>query len=101
MRLESGLKLERTMADEKNLNPPSTDPDDEENIIIDTTSSEPLRNAEIEEPDDAEAFRDPNSTGTDRQKERERGIFTAPKFGSAGSGGAEFEPGPDRGSERS
>ncbi|HEV2643272.1 MAG TPA: hypothetical protein VGT98_11215 [Candidatus Elarobacter sp.] len=24
------------------------------------------------------------------------GRFTAPKFGSAGSGGAEFEPGPER-----
>lgn len=24
------------------------------------------------------------------------GPFTAPKFGSAGSGGAEFEPGPER-----
>ncbi len=24
------------------------------------------------------------------------GWFTAPKFGSAGSGGAEFEPGPER-----
>ena len=82
------------MADERNTNPPSTDPDDEENVVIDTTSAEPLRNAKIEEPTEAEDVRDPNSTGT------ERGRFTAPKFGSAGSGGAELEPGPGRPSEQ-
>jgi Tfp pilus assembly protein FimV len=87
------------MADEKNTNPPSTDPDDEENVVIDTTSTEPLRNAKIEEPTEAEAdsVRDPNSVGT----ERERGFFTAPKFGSAGSGGAELEPGPGTTPDRS
>ena len=83
------------MADERNTNPPSTDPDDEENIVIDTTSTEPLRNAKIEEPDEAEALRDPRPTGNDRAG------FTSPKFGSAGSGGAELEPGPGRASEQS
>jgi hypothetical protein len=87
------------MADEKITNPPSTDPDDEENVVIDTTSTEPLRNAKIEEPTEAEvdSVRDPNAVGT----ERERGFFTAPKFGSAGSGGAELEPGPGRAPDRS
>lgn len=87
------------MADDQNTNPPSTDPDDEENIVIDTTSTEPLRNAKIEEPTEDESFRDPNSSGADR--ENGRGKFIAPKFGSAGSGGAELEPGPPRGPERS
>lgn len=78
------------MADEKDTNPPVSDPDDEENIVIDTTSTEPLRNAKIEEPSEPEAS-DSNPELT------ERGKFVSPKFGSAGSGGAELEPGPDRG----
>lgn len=69
------------MADERNTNPSQTDPDDEENIVIDTTSPEPLREAIIEEPDDT-------GVRTDRAK------FVSPRFGSAGSGGAEHEPGP-------
>ena len=89
------------MADEQDKNPPSTDPDDEENIVIDTTSTEPLRNAKIEEPDESEPVGDPNARGTEWERERERVKFTAPKFGSAGSGGAELEPGPPRGPERS
>jgi hypothetical protein len=75
------------MADDRNTDSRVTDPDDEENIVIDTTSTEPLREAKIEEP---EIERDVDS--------RTRpGIFTAPRFGSAGSGGAELEPGPERG----
>jgi hypothetical protein len=95
-------RIEQTgeiMADEKNTNPPSTDLDDEENVVIDTTSTEPLRDAKIEEPTEAEAgsVRDPNAAETERKK----GFFTAPKFGSAGSGGAELEPGPGRATEKS
>ena len=37
------------MADARE-NVPLTDPDDEENIVIDTTSTEPLREAIIEDP---------------------------------------------------
>ncbi|MEX2109142.1 MAG: hypothetical protein WD802_00865 [Gemmatimonadaceae bacterium] len=87
------------MADEQDTNPPSTDPDDEENIVIDTTSTEPLRNAKIEEPSESESIGDPNAR--DVERERARVKFTAPKFGSAGSGGAELEPGPGKGPERS
>jgi len=75
------------MADDRNTDSRVTDPDDEENIVIDTTSTEPLREAKIEEP---EIERDVDSRA-------KLGIFTAPRFGSAGSGGAEFEPGPERG----
>lgn len=82
------------MADDKDTNPPVSEPDDEENIVIDTTSTEPLRNAKIEEPAKPDSARDPNA-------DTERGIFTAPKFGSAGSGGAELEPGPGRAPEKS
>lgn len=81
------------MADDKNINSPVSDPDDEENIVIDTTSTEPLRNAKIEEPTESDSTRDSDSGGSDRWK------FTAPKFGSAGSGGAELEPGPGPGGE--
>ena len=63
---------------------------EEENTVIDTASSKPLREAKIEEPEVEEAGDEPNPPRTTR------GFFTAPKFGSAGSGGAEFEPGPER-----
>ncbi len=62
---------------------------DEENNAIDTTSAEALHKAKIEEPSVVpEDEQNPPRTT--------RGNFTAPKFGSAGSGGAEFEPGPER-----
>jgi hypothetical protein len=76
------------MADDRNTDERVTDPDDDENIVIDTTSTEPLRDAKIEEPEIDSRAVDPRG---------KRGIFTAPRFGSAGSGGAEFEPGPERG----
>ncbi|MDP9206121.1 MAG: hypothetical protein M3P12_11840 [Gemmatimonadota bacterium] len=82
------------MPDEKDMTPfvlKGTDEEsEEERTVIDTTSSKPLREAKIEEPDVEESREEPNPPRTTR------GIFTAPKFGSAGSGGAEFEPGPER-----
>lgn len=60
----------------------------EENIVIDTTSAEPLRESVIDEPSE-----DPRLRESPRRTD---GLFTAPKFGSAGSGGAELEPGPER-----
>lgn len=68
--------------------PHSTD----EEAPVDTTSAEPLRKAKIEEPDPNEE--DPVHGGN--PPHTTTGNFTAPKFGSAGSGGAEFEPGPER-----
>jgi hypothetical protein len=82
------------MADEKDTTPivpEGTDEgSDDENTVIDTASSRPLREAKIEEPDVEDSREEPNPPRTTR------GNFTAPKFGSAGSGGAEFEPGPER-----
>lgn len=82
------------MADEKDTTPfvpkGTDETNDEENTKIDTTSSKPLREAKIEEPDVEESREEPNPPRTTS------GFFTAPKFGSAGSGGAEFEPGPER-----
>ena len=82
------------MADDKENTPfipQGTDEgSEEENIVIDTTSAKPLREAVIEERDVEESREEPNPSRTDK------GFFTAPKFGSAGSGGAEFEPGPER-----
>jgi hypothetical protein len=78
------------MADEKNAGPSIPTGTDEENTVIDTTSSKPLREAKIEEPDVEESLEEPNPPRTTE------GWFTAPKFGSAGSGGAELEPGPEK-----
>jgi len=79
------------MADERDKEPTIPRSTAEENQPVDTTSAEPLRKAKIEEPKkeepDEEEQNPPRTT---------RGFFTAPKFGSAGSGGAEFEPGPER-----
>jgi len=78
------------MADPRDTGPSIPQSTDEENKPVDTTSAEPLRKAKIEEPDNPEASEEPNPPRTTSGK------FTAPKFGSAGSGGAEFEPGPER-----
>jgi hypothetical protein len=82
------------MPDEKDPTPSvptgTDEGSDEENTVIDTASSKPLREAKIEEPEAEESSDEPNPPRTTR------GFFTAPKFGSAGSGGAEFEPGPER-----
>ena len=79
------------MADERDKEPTIPRSTDEENQAIDTTSAEPLRKAKIEEP----KKEDPDKHEQNPPRTT-RGFFTAPKFGSAGSGGAEFEPGPER-----
>jgi len=78
------------MADDRDNEPVIPRSTDEENPNVDTASAEGLRKAKVEEPkkeEDLDEQKPPRTT---------RGIFTAPKFGSAGSGGAEFEPGPER-----
>lgn len=77
------------MADERDNTPFVPKGTDEENTVIDTTSTKPLREAKIEEPESEESPDDTNPRSF-------RGGFTAPKFGSAGSGGAELEPGPEK-----
>jgi hypothetical protein len=88
--LAFSLQLGVGMADENNAGPSIPKGTDEENPVIDTASSKPLREAKIEEPELEEPRKEPNPPRTTW------GIFTAPKFGSAGSGGAELEPGPER-----
>ena len=78
------------MADQRDKEPTIPRSTDEENEAIDTTSAEPLRKTKIEEPTTEDSGEEQNPPRTTR------GNFTAPKFGSAGSGGAEFEPGPER-----
>ena len=78
------------MADERDREPIIPRSTDEENTPIDTTSAEPLRKSKIEEPEKESSEDEPNPPRTTS------GFFTAPKFGSAGSGGAEFEPGPEK-----
>jgi len=77
------------MADERERAPEFPHDTDEENARI---GREPDRKSKIEEPrspdqDQADGVNPPRTTS---------GGFTSPKFGSAGSGGAEFEPGPER-----
>ena len=80
------------MADEKGMEPKILRSTDEENLPVDTTSEDPLREAVVEEPEK----NDEDSLYGGNPPRTTRGNFTAPKFGSAGSGGAEFEPGPER-----
>ncbi len=87
------------MADEKNREPLIPRSTDEENPALDTASAEsprkqaePLRKEKVEEPD--VNIVDPLHGGNPPRTTT--GKFTAPKFGAAGSGGAEFEPGPER-----
>ena len=80
------------MPDEKGMEPKILRSTDEENLPVDTASEEPLREAVVEEPEKV----DDDSLYGGNPPRTTRGNFTAPKFGSAGSGGAEFEPGPER-----
>jgi hypothetical protein len=80
------------MADEKGLEPKILRTTDEENLPVDTAADEPLREAVVEEPEKI----DDDSLYGGNPPRTTKGKFTAPKFGSAGSGGAEFEPGPER-----
>ena len=58
-------------------------------------------NRDANEPERDETLDAPDSTD-DTRTERPNpprtttGVWTSPKFGSAGSGGAELEPGPER-----
>ena len=81
------------MADEKGMEPKILRSEEEEKLPVDTTSKEPLRESVIEEPEKNE---DEDALYGGNPPRTTRGNFTAPKFGSAGSGGAEFEPGPER-----
>jgi hypothetical protein len=56
------------MADDRNTKPPVSEPDDEENVVIDTTSAEPLREATLDEGEQPEAVRDSTSRGTKRDE---------------------------------
>lgn len=80
------------MADEKGMEPKILRSTDEEALPVDTASAEPLREAVVEEPEKM----DDDSLYGGNPPRTTKGNFTAPKFGSAGSGGAEFEPGPER-----
>ncbi|MFL5489642.1 MAG: hypothetical protein ACJ8AJ_14275 [Gemmatimonadaceae bacterium] len=95
------------MADERDTGPKISRSTDEENAAINAASPEPLRKAKVEEPDTSASREEERErleaerVGRDADEEANpprttRGNFTAPKFGSAGSGGAEFEPGPER-----
>ena len=74
--------------------------EDREDVVIDTTSEEPLRDVKAGEVErEPLTFREPRKTEIPDEQNPPRtttGKFTAPKFGSAGSGGAELEPGPER-----
>ena len=64
------------------------------------------RKPNSEDRDERDVERDDplDTSGTDDESTKERpnpprtttGVWTSPKFGSAGSGGAELEPGPEK-----
>jgi hypothetical protein len=55
------------------------------------------RDIERSDPLDASESTDDSTTSDRPNKPRTTtGVWTSPKFGSAGSGGAELEPGPER-----
>ena len=63
-------------------------------------ASDKLPNRDRREPDD-ETPVTPDETDETRKDQPNpprttTGVWTSPKFGSAGSGGAELEPGPER-----
>ena len=51
---------------------------------------------ELEESTDAPDTTDETRTERPNPPRTTTGVWTSPKFGSAGSGGAELEPGPER-----
>jgi len=77
------------MADETKRGPEFPHGTDEENSRI---GREPDTKVKIEEPRSPDE--DPLHGGNPPRTTT--GGITSPKFGSAGSGGAEFEPGPER-----
>ena len=57
------------MADEKAMEPKILRSTEEENTPIDTTSAEPLRKAEIKEPNEEVVIKEPNPPRTTREFE--------------------------------
>jgi hypothetical protein len=68
------------MASDKHSNPEDRDERDMER-------NDPLDASDVSEEGRTERPNPPRTT---------TGVWTSPKFGSAGSGGAELEPGPER-----
>jgi len=54
------------------------------------------RDEERNEPLEATDTTDDSATEPPNPPRTTTGVWTSPKFGSAGSGGAELEPGPER-----
>jgi hypothetical protein len=70
----------------------SVTPTESDEIAADAAVNEGGKTEKVDPPDDVvdyEPDANPPRTTTGR-------FFTAPKFGSAGSGGLEFEPGPEK-----
>lgn len=57
---------------------------------------DPRDERELEDETVREQERDDERAATPNPPRTTRGAWTSPKFGSAGSGGAELEPGPER-----
>jgi hypothetical protein len=62
-------------------------PTDNDELAGDTQRSNESKKKQSARADDSDSREEPNPPHTTR------GIFTAPKFGAAGSGGLEIEPG--------
>lgn len=84
------------MADERNRGPDIPHGTDEENSRIGRESDTKSRveNPRVGDPRDEDPAEGRPDAGNPARTTS--GGITAPKFGSAGSGGAELEPGPER-----
>lgn len=78
------------MADEGKKGPDIPKGTDEENSRIGREASRKPKEDEPRDDIDEDLLHGGNPPHTTRGK------FTAPKFGAAGSGGAEYEPGPEK-----
>jgi hypothetical protein len=75
---------------DRNRNQPSDSPIDNDELVGDRAEIDRATTKKVLKPDELDSDDAPNPPRTTT------GRFTAPKFGSAGSGGAELEPGPEK-----
>ena len=64
-----------------------------------TRDKDRIKHSRDDESEDDASVTESDSTSSDEKPNPPRtttGVWTSPKFGSAGSGGAELEPGPER-----
>lgn len=77
------------MTDHRGIDLPGGRSEEDENIVVDTTSTEPLRKAAADEPEEIAALEEKLSRAR-------RGNAASPRTGSAAREDAELEAGPGK-----